>query len=516
VSPLNFYNPQTKKMAGYKQYKNVYTILEKVKKGEIQSYYNNSQGLFGKLDFYKRPDLIKPYMHHIDERKVDTVVDAYINDQSCIGDAYRKLIRSGNFTEATEDDPGNKPDVNTFHKKVKEHYRSLPKHLTKDIHKLFYHQMDQLEFEDRSDANHTKFKLLEKANNPVSKIMTQGSNLKSSIFARNIMAYFAIRYAMMEYLDPESHKQFTDGLGGEGDNTQTDQAMKNMFDDDDSKSMLEKAMQNATNTCKDLDGSVDKETQEKMFNDVLKDGGKQAGQLSNDYIRKVAREMEKINMSLGTLKDKIKKLMDKSASYFSSKKEVTYDDLFNTDNISGLEDYIELHPKLRKIFVEDILIKDEKSIGKVDIYIDISGSMSDGSGLEDVNGNRITKLDFCKAFTIKLSELGMLNDVYLFNNSVKKFRNDPISIAMLDVDGGTTIDKAVVSVAKNDANALIITDAEDTCRTYSDKAFFIGVKGSNFSHFNSDVIKKYSENNQVVVFDGHKIYNVNEKGKTIA
>ena len=64
--------------------------------------------------------------------------------------------------------------------------------------------------------------------------------------------------------------------------------------------------------------------------------------------------------------------MDRSASYFSSKKQVTYEDLFNTDNISGLEDYIELYPKLRKIFVEDIMIKDEKPIGKVDIYIDIS------------------------------------------------------------------------------------------------------------------------------------------------
>jgi hypothetical protein len=32
-----------------KQYKNVYTILEKVKKGEIQSqsYYKDKEGLFG-------------------------------------------------------------------------------------------------------------------------------------------------------------------------------------------------------------------------------------------------------------------------------------------------------------------------------------------------------------------------------------------------------------------------------------------------------------------------------------
>ena len=50
-------------MAG-KNYKNVYTILEKVKKGEIKSYYKNDEGgLFGKLNFYKKEDLIKPHMH---------------------------------------------------------------------------------------------------------------------------------------------------------------------------------------------------------------------------------------------------------------------------------------------------------------------------------------------------------------------------------------------------------------------------------------------------------------------
>jgi hypothetical protein len=47
-------------MASSKQYKNVYTILEKVKKGEIQTHYKESQGLFGKLNFYKKADLIKP------------------------------------------------------------------------------------------------------------------------------------------------------------------------------------------------------------------------------------------------------------------------------------------------------------------------------------------------------------------------------------------------------------------------------------------------------------------------
>jgi hypothetical protein len=252
-----------------------------------------------------------------------------------------------------------------------------------------------------------------------------------------------------------------------------------------------------------------------MFENINKDGGQQAGNMSPDYIRKVAQELSKLKLSMGSLKEKIKKLMDKSASYFSSKKQVTYDDLFNSDNLAGLNDYIELHPKLRKVFVEDILVKDEKPIGKLDIYIDISGSMSDNCGVENTIGQGISKLDFCKAFTMKLKEMEMLNDVYLFNTSVTKYSSDPISLAMLDTCGGTKIDNAILRINKEGVNALVITDAEDRCSIFSDKAFFIGIKGARFSHFNTDVIEKYSENNQVVVFDGTRIYNVNRNGDAI-
>lgn len=497
-------------MASPKQYKNVYTILEKVKKGEIKSYYkDDDDGLFGKINFYKKSDLIKPYMHYIDERKVDTVVDTYIDNPGNLQDAFRKVSSS------TKIPTDQKPDFEAFSKKVKENYRKIPKHMSKDIHKLFYHTMEKLDFEDRTDANYTKFKLLERANNPVAKIMTQGSNLKSTIFARNIMAYFAIRSTMMEYIDPDTNEQFQNGMNGEGNPDDLDQAMDKMFNDRTGKSMLDQAVKDATDTCKGLDESVDKDTQEKMFDNVNKDGGKQAGNLSPDYIRKVVQELSKLKMSLGTLKDKIKKLMDKSASYFSSKKESIYEDLFNSDNLGGLDDYIELHPKLRKIFVEDILVKDEKPIGKIDIYIDISGSMSDYCGVEDTAGHSISKLDFCKAFTVKLSEMGMLNEVYLFNNSVTKFKNDPISLAMLDTSGGTTTNNAIKSIEKNGVNAIVITDAEDHCSEYSDKAFFIGVKGSRFTHFNQHTIKQYSDSNQVVVFDGSRMFNVDDRGRTI-
>jgi uncharacterized protein with von Willebrand factor type A (vWA) domain len=218
---------------------------------------------------------------------------------------------------------------------------------------------------------------------------------------------------------------------------------------------------------------------------------------------------------MGSLKEKIKKLLDKSVSYFSANETTEYEDLFNSDNIAGLEDYELLHPKLRKIFAEDLQVKNTKKVGKIDIYIDISGSMSSSCGVSGDDGNYISKLDFCKAFAAKLKSMDMLNELYMFDNRVKKGKTDVISISMMDCGGGTTIDAAVRSIEKNGVNALVITDAEDDCSIYSDKAFFIGVEGARFNYFHDNTIKEYSNKGQVVVFDGKTISKVNEEGNIV-
>ena len=309
-----------------------------------------------------------------------------------------------------------------------------------------------------------------------------------------------------------------DGVNGTGDpmdNDEINQMMKDVFDNKQGKTLLDDALKDAQDTCNAIDNAIDSETQEKMFEEATKFGGNLAGNMSPEYLRQVAANLQNINLSLSSLKSKIVKLLDKSSSYFSSRKETIREDLFSSGNLAGLEDYELLHPKLRKVFIEDLTVKETITVGKIDIYIDISGSMSGSCGVVNDKGDRITKLDFAKAFVVKLQQMNMLNDVYLFNTTVKKYRADPISLAMLDSDGGTTIDKAVQSIENNPTNALVITDAEDSCHLFSEKAFFIGVEGADFGSFNKNVISEYSDRGQVVVFDGSTILNVNRKGETI-
>ena len=498
-------------MGSGKTYKNVYTILEKVKKGEIDTYYKDGDSLFSRINYYKKPDLIKPHMHYIDENKLETIVDSYIEDAKIISREYTRFSKSTAYHRDIPD--GQKPDVKDFAEKLKGNYQKIPKHMQRDIYKMYYHKMSQLEFADRDDTNHTKFKMLERANNPVGKIMSETSSLKSAIYTRNMMMYYAMRMTQMEYVDPNAADQF--GMNGEGDPDQMDELMKNMFDSAQGKQELDDAMNDAQQTCKGIDDIMDGDMQEKMFDQANQHGGNDAGSISPEYIRQIAANLQRVKMSMGSMKEKIKRLMDKSTSYFSAKKETIYEDMFNSDNLAGLDDFVLLHPKLRKFSMEDVVIKDTKSVGRIDVYIDISGSMSDSCGTQNDDGQSITKLDFAKAFTVKLKELGMLNDVYVFNNRVSKYKNDPISLAMLDTEGGTTINEAVRRIEKEQNNALVITDAEDSCSLYSDKAFFIGVKGARFNHFTQEAISKYSEQGQVVVFDGSRITYVDKTGREL-
>jgi hypothetical protein len=497
-----------------KQYKNVYTILEKVKKGEIQSqsYYKDKDGLFGKLNFYKKSDLVKPYIHYIDEGKIESLVRTEIQNVRSIQEHFNRFKNTAAFGKLAEDQ---KPDLQKFHEKLKQNYDKLPKSLKYDIHKLYYHKMDRLEFEERDEKNRTRFKFLEKANNPVGKIMSEGSNLKSAVFTKNMMLYYLMQLTQMEYVDANAQQQMMNGLNGEGDSEfnqdDIDNAMDKHMNSTAGKNMLEKLMQDAQDTCKMMDQNIDKDIQEKMFDEANKSGGQDAGKLSPDYMRQVAARLESIRLSMGSLKEKLQKLLDKSAAYFSARKITIFDDLLNTQDVSGLDDYELLHPKLRKMFLEDIMIKEHKYVGKIDVYVDVSGSMSSSCGVKNAQGSQISKIDFAKSMIAKLKELDMLNDVYLFDTRVNKYRNDLLSISMIDCGGGTTIDNAVSSIERVGNNALVITDAEDSCRYYSDKAFFIGVEGARFNGFTP----QYMEKNQCIVFDGTSVKNVNLQGHVI-
>jgi hypothetical protein len=494
-----------------KEYKNVYTILEKVKKGEIDTYYKEKDGLFGKINFYKKPDLVKPYLHYIDEDRLYNIVNTHLRSSDTIKEHFQKFTNHSEY-KALKSAPG----LDEFTKKFRETYDDFPEHIGNDIFKMYYNKIEKLDFVDRGPENYTKYKFLEKANNPVGKVMTEKSNLKSAIFTRNIISYLIARLTMLKYTDPQAAKDLEKSMneGSDFNNQGTDDTLDKMLNSRTGKSMLESAMQQAQDLCKQMDGAMSDDTQETLF-ESCGENNNGAGMLTPDYLKNVTANLESLSLSMGSLKERIKKLLDKSVSYFSAKDKVKNEDLFNSDNIAGLNEYELLHPKLRKVFIEDIHIKDTQKMGKIDIYVDTSGSMSDPCGVQNSKGDWISKLDFAKSFVAKMKSMDMLNEIYQFDTRVRKVKDNILDIAMLNHGGGTTINNVIQKIESNSVNALIITDAEDHCGSYSDKAFFIGIKGARFHYFQKDVIKEYSNKNQVIVFDGNRIFKVNEEGDII-
>jgi hypothetical protein len=490
------------KKSGGRQYKNVYTILEKVKKGEIETFYDKSESLFSKLDFYKRPDLAKPYLHYLDESRLDDVVKTHLWNDKVLRITYDEIKHKIQGV-----------DRSTFITKFYDNVGKVPQHMSYDIFKLYYNKMERLEFSERTKENAGKYKFLEKANSPVGKIMTEGSNLKSAIFTRNILFHFILSLTIQQLQNEDDQLDMDDLLNNPNfDSSSSD--VHDKLDSTLSQQVLEDALKESTELCKSLDEVTDNETQQMLYETVndSKDG---ADKLSVEYIKKASESLKTIKMSMSSLKDRIKKLMDKTTSYFSAKKEDIIEDIFNSDNIAGIDDYISLHPKLRKILIEDVVVKETKSIGKIDIYIDISGSMTSRLNRKDDYENSISRIDFAKSFALKMQDQDLLNDVYIFDTRVKKYKKDEFSLAVLDANGGTNITKVIETIKNNGNNALIITDAEDYCGLYSEKAFFIGVEGARFHHFEPKTRHRYINNGQIIVFDGVKTYNVNQEGFVI-
>jgi hypothetical protein len=216
------------------------------------------------------------------------------------------------------------------------------------------------------------------------------------------------------------------------------------------------------------------------------------------------------------LKSTIKNLLDKSIAFFSAKEKVTFDQFLDNPMIDEIQEYMYLHPKLRKVCVDDLLVKEIERKGKIDVYVDVSGSMGSSAEIKGLSrSERISRLTFAKSLVLKLKEMDMLNDVYSFQNRVSKEGNTISDIVFIDGNGGTCLNNVVKKIEENGTNALIITDAEDRCQMYSNKAFFIGVAGSDFRSFEDNVVAEYSRRNQIVIFDGNRIMKVDSKGCTV-
>lgn len=505
-----------------RQYKNVFTIMEKVKKGELD--FTGSSRFTKILDSYKKPELVQPYMHYLDVYRLNEYVKKYFTNQVGNNDKLQQTHESIKQMRGRE-------TWNFQQDDVAEAYKSLPASLKNDIFNMFNKPIDKIDFSARTDKNQMRYKLLELANDPSLKILTEGSNAKSGMFTQSMLTYLTYFMLRLKAKDQDAYEEMKKQLNqGDGDGKDGDQGddsadaqsgngsgngkgqkqMQKAIEKalEQTKNALDQQMQQMAKNVNDLSENIGDEELEESWTNSRGMGG-----MSKEDLERAVASLKKIKMNENMLKNSIKKILDKSKNYFSGAEKITYESLFETGNFDGLEEYAFLHPKLRTIFPEDITTKNVERRGKVNLYVDISGSMSDGCGVKDTDGRQMTKLDFAKAIALVMKKSNMLNKLYEFNSDITPLRNTDFAIAAMNQCGGTSIQKVVSHIIKSDENSLVLTDAEDRCSIYTDKVFFLGVKGSNFGYFHQDVLPLYHQN-QMAVFNGDKILSVDVQGKT--
>lgn len=254
-----------------------------------------------------------------------------------------------------------------------------------------------------------------------------------------------------------------------------DQMIDNLLNNTQGKKEFDQALKNAEQKIEKLkDAGVDFDNSEELPEE------EQIEIIQNLNNLDSLRGMYK---SLQSSKDKvlkaIEKMLNNTDNYFS-KKCITNDvDLFECEEILNINGMELLHPIFKKSRIFDLSITERKYIGKVDLYVDCSGSMSSGCG-GDLS--TVSRIDLAKSLALQMKEMGILGDLYEFEDRPKKIKTSDISILMMAARGGTNIETVLKQIIKSNNNAVVLTDGESHVESYTHKAFFIGV-GTDFSYF---------------------------------
>ena len=556
-------------MAKVKTHK-INTVFEKIKEGKLSLSDKSSFKSFSSISYFKKKELISPHLHKLDENVVDVTIDNYINNDQFVNNSLHtqtvsriNLIHKKNGSTSISSDEINK--------QIKDVYKKFPKEVVRDIFNQYYSDIKKLKFDDRGQNNKQRYRMIDRANDPVIKVITKESNIKSLVFCRNMVQYLLSMLVIMKNEDPQQFEEYMNQIKQEGnngnqkgnnqssqsnqqtddkgnnndkssqqeqqqeqqnngssngagksdsdqvehDNSTLEKMLKKFLDKPDtmSQNMYESAMDQAKDTSKKIEQTMTQEEINELWDNLSDDyDGKESSKLNDYNLSQVYDALMAIDMNGDKLKPHLKKILDRSLSYFQGKEENIYDEFLNNPAIDSVLDFEFLHLKLRKFALEDIQVRDTRKIGKINVYIDKSGSMNGSAHIKDTP---MSLMQFAQAVVLRLKKMDVINELYIFDTKIKKKNTELVDILKINSGGGTSLDSVVIDIEKKGVNAIVITDADDSIYTYSDKAFFIGIPGSKFSRCRQESLNDYVKNKQLIQFDGENVYNIGINGHAI-
>jgi hypothetical protein len=265
-----------------------------------------------------------------------------------------------------------------------------------------------------------------------------------------------------------------------------DKALENAND------AIEKAKSNTDEKIKNLEDQLGKEAMKDLMNsnpefleeiDVLKD------------------RLKKVSINKQSIRKVMEKILNESMNYFSTKFKRVEESLFDCEECEDLFGLEFLHPIFKNAEIMSVGNETRIYKGKIDLYLDCSGSMD---SYETFEGTSIRMIDLAKGIAMVLHRMGMIDNLYFFDNCLYKIENiNEISILSFSKSGGTNFNKVIDMVSEKGNNSVIITDGYDNCRKYSKQAFWIGIGGTTFAPYGDSAFTNYRENKQCVAYNSN-------------
>ena len=261
---------------------------------------------------------------------------------------------------------------------------------------------------------------------------------------------------------------------------------------DNASDAIEKAKNNTDKKIKNLEDQLGKEAMKDLMNsnpefleeiDVLKD------------------RLKKVSINKQSIQKVMEKILNESQNYFSTKFKRVEESLFDCEECEDLFGLEFLHPIFKNAEIMSVGNETRIYKGKLDLYLDCSGSMD---SMRVFEGTNIRMIDLAKGIAMVLFRMGMIDNLYFFDNSLYEINNiNEISILSFSKSGGTNFNKVVEKIKMNGNNSVVITDGYDNCREYSKQAFWIGIGGTKFDRYrgNDSAFNNYRENRQCVAYN---------------
>lgn len=466
------------------------------------------------LSRYSYLSLVKKIHKHL----VDLVTNKRSRFDNNPSDYTVKIDSNSHFAHVTSLNSGrNQLDIAAISAQIS---KIIPDHLIHDIFLLHYLPDDIITL--HSARNPKKYEIIRQIYNSLIKIITEKQTINSYYITEIICEYIFSLYANE---DGKTCKALNEVLSGTDFDSLSQEEQKKV---DDFINKLGKAK---VTKIQGRDSEHQSHTLEQMMNMAAEKAettnkaytelGIKSPSLSDYDMSHFNFEnfevVKKLTSGMILSRDSISQMFNTILNKFKNEFSTTYD-LKLTELVEDFDEFVDImdleyfsNSTLKNLFLDEIMVTTKKPRGKVDLYIDASGSM--GSSNEPNS-----RLVLAKGVAVKFLKYKLVRNVYFFSDTVSKAYNNHNLYEILTYDngGGTSFNKVLKQIKEENKHSIIITDGEDYANQFDSKAHWIGVGEADFTTFDRNAeSKKFLENRRCYYYTGNKLISHVQKNKSV-